>query len=154
MGLLMKIRWHKVSAYFRRKGLFLAFSHMIKRLKTIFKQDNLEYEFLPPALEIEETPASPLHRILIWVIFVIILSTFAWSYLGRVDVVAVARGKVIPDGRIKIIQPVETGVIRTIHVKEGQRIKEGQILIELDPTIKEADVTSSVKALSIYQIDT
>ncbi|MDQ7837511.1 MAG: HlyD family type I secretion periplasmic adaptor subunit [Thermodesulfobacteriota bacterium] len=126
---------------------------MIKRLKTIFKQDNLEYEFLPPALEIEETPASPLHRVLIWVIFIITLSTFAWSYLGRVDVVAVARGKVIPDGRIKIIQPIETGVIRTLHVKEGQRIKAGQILIELDPTIKEADVTSSVKALSIYQID-
>ncbi|MEW5949274.1 MAG: HlyD family type I secretion periplasmic adaptor subunit [Thermodesulfobacteriota bacterium] len=126
---------------------------MIKRLKTIFKQDNLEYEFLPPALEIEETPASPLHRILIWVIFIITLSTFAWSYLGRVDVVAVARGKVIPDGRIKTIQPIETGVIRAIHVKEGQRIRAGQILIELDPTIKEADMASAVKALSIFQTD-
>lgn len=117
------------------------------------RRDNLEYEFLPPAIEIEETPPSPIRRLLIWIIFVITISTFVWSYLGKVDEVAVARGKVIPDGRVKVIQPIEAGVIKAIHVQEGQRVKKGQILIELDPTINQADAASSAKTLSIHKAD-
>src|SRR3990172_1497055 len=127
---------------------------MVKKLKNMFKRrDNLEHEFLPPALEIEETPPSPIRRWLIWMIFIITISTFVWSYLGEVDEVAVARGKVIPDGRVKVIQPIETGVIKAIHVQEGQRVKKGHILIELDPTIQQADAASSAKALSIHRAD-
>lgn len=88
--------------------------------------------------------------VLIWIIFVIILATFCWMYFGRVDEVAVARGKIIPDGRIKVIQPMESGVIRAIHVIEGQRVTQGQLLIELDPTIKQADAESTSRALSIH----
>ena len=119
----------------------------------MFEKDNLEYEFLPSALEIEKTPPSPLGRVLIWMIFIIISLTFIWSYLGRVDQVAVAGGKIIPDGRVKVIQPMEEGVIRAIHVEEGQWVKEGQILIELDSTLKQADVNSNAKLLSIYKSD-
>lgn len=119
----------------------------------MFKNDNLEYEFLPHALEIEDTPPSPVKRILIWMIFGMVFLSFIWSYFGKVDEVAVARGKVIPDGRVKVIQPMETGVIRAIHVQEGQQVKKGQILIELDPTIKQADVESTAKALSIHVTD-
>ena len=126
---------------------------MLKRLKNHFKNDNLEYEFLPPSLEIEETPPSPIRRVLIWVIFILVIIAFTWSYFGKVDEVAVARGKVIPDGRVKVIQPMETGVIRAIHVQEGQMVKEGELLIELDPTIKQADVESSAKALSMHAAD-
>ncbi|MBI3379044.1 MAG: HlyD family type I secretion periplasmic adaptor subunit [Nitrospirae bacterium] len=126
---------------------------MLKRLKNHFKNDNLECEFLPPALEIETTPPSPVRRALIWLIFTLTIAAFVWSYFGKVDEVAVARGKVIPDGRVKVIQPMEIGVIKAIHVQEGQMVKEGQLLIELDPTIKQADMESSAKALSIYQTD-
>lgn len=126
---------------------------MLKRLKNHFKNDNLEYEFLPPSLEIETTPPSPVRRALIWIIFGLTISAFVWAYFGKVDEVAVARGKVIPDGRVKVIQPMETGVIKAIHVQEGQMVKEGQLLIELDPTIKQADVESSAKALSIHAAD-
>ncbi len=86
-------------------------------------------------------------------IFGMVFLLFVWSYFGKVDEVAVARGKVIPDGRVKVIQPMEAGVIRTIHVEEGQRVKEGQALIELDPTIKQADVASTAKTLSIHMTD-
>lgn len=126
---------------------------MLKRLKNHFKNDNLEYEFLPPSLEIEETPPSPIRRVLIWIIFILVIAAFTWSYFGKVDEVAVARGKVIPDGRVKVIQPMETGVIKAIHVQEGQLVKEGQLLLELDPTIKQADVESSAKALSMHAAD-
>lgn len=126
---------------------------MVKWFKDFFNNDNLEYEFLPPVLEIEETPHSPLSRVLIWIILIIVILTFLWSYFGHVDEVAVAQGRVIPDGKIKVIQPIEIGVIRAIHVKEGERVKEGQLLIELDPTIKEADVASTIKTLSIHRSD-
>lgn len=117
------------------------------------RKSNLEYEFLPVALEIEETPASPLGRILIWIVFLIVLSTIVWSYLGRVDEVAIARGKVIPDGRVKVIQPIEEGSIRAIHVEDGQKVKKGDLLIELDSTIKQADVDGLKKTLSIALLE-
>jgi len=123
---------------------------MFARLKSRFSQDNLEYEFQPHVVEIEETPRHPLSGMLIWLIFTMVILTFVWMYLGRVDEVAVARGKIIPDGRTKVIQPMESGVIRAIHVVEGQRVKEGQLLIELDPTIKQADAESTVKTLEIH----
>lgn len=116
-------------------------------------KDRLEYEFLPEALEIEETPTSPFGRILLWAIVLLTVAAFLWSYLGKVDEVAVARGKIIPDGRVKVIQPRETGVVRAIHVEEGQRVKEGDLLIELDPTITQAEVESTYRSLLINRYD-
>jgi hemolysin D len=63
-----------------------------------------------------------------------------WASLGTVDIVAVAPGKVIPNGRTKIIQPFEAGVVRAIHIHDGSTVKAGDVLIELDPTINAADV--------------
>ena len=63
----------------------------------------------------------------------------AWACVGRVDIVASAPGKIVPSGRTKVIQPFETGVVRAIHVSDGQSVKAGEVLIELDPTINQAD---------------
>ncbi|WP_426442479.1 HlyD family type I secretion periplasmic adaptor subunit [Bradyrhizobium genosp. P] len=63
----------------------------------------------------------------------------AWASFGTVDIVATAPGKVIPSGRTKVIQPFETGVVRAIHVRDGQGVKAGEVLVELDPTITEAE---------------
>jgi hemolysin D len=126
---------------------------MLKRLKRLITHDTLDYEFLPSALEIEATPPSPLRRAVVWIIFAITVGAIAWSCLGRVDEVAVARGKVIPDGRVKVIQPIEAGVIREIHVQEGERVREGQLLIELDPTIKGAESESATRMLAIHQAE-
>ena len=117
------------------------------------KPDNLEYEFLPPALEIEETPPSPLRRMLIWIIFSIVIFFFTWSYFGRVEIVAEARGKIIPDGRVKVVQPMEEGIVRAILVQEGQHVEEGEVLIDLDPTIKQADVESQGSSLRLQYLD-
>jgi hemolysin D len=82
-----------------------------------------------------------------------VVCAFVWSYFGKVDEEVVTRGKVIPDGMVKVIQPSDTGVIRAIHVEEGQRVKEGDLLIELDPTITQAEVESSGKSLAINRSD-
>ena len=63
----------------------------------------------------------------------------AWACIGKVDIVGVANGKIVPSGEVKIIQPLETGTVRAIHVHEGERVRAGQVLIDLDPTVAGAD---------------
>lgn len=98
-----------------------------------------ETEFLPAALEVTETPASPLGRAIAGVIILFFIIALAWAWFGKVDIIAVAQGKIIPSGRTKIIQPFETGVVRAIHVRDGQHVQAGDVLIEIDATINQAE---------------
>ena len=99
-----------------------------------------ELAFLPAALEIVETPPSPIGRAIGASIIALFAAALAWACIGTVDIVAVAPGKIIPSGRIKVIQPFETGVVRAIEVRDGQRAKSGDVLLELDPTINSAEL--------------
>jgi len=112
-----------------------------------------ETEFLPAALEIQQRPPSPAGRTILWSIMVFFCIAVAWAALGEIDIVATARGKIVPSGRVKIIQPVETGVVRTIHVREGQRVAAGEVLIELDPTVTQADVDRLHSEILTAQMD-
>ena len=58
---------------------------------------------------------------------------------GKIDIVASAPGKILPSGRIKVVQPFATGVVRAIHVQDGETVKAGDVLIELDPTMSNAE---------------
>ena len=113
----------------------------------------LEREFLPPALEIVETPASPLHGPVIWTTLVFVVAMIAWATLGRVDVVAMAPGKFIPDGRVKELQPLESAIVKAIHVKEGQRVTQGELLLELDPTLSAAELTANQDKYGFNQLE-
>jgi membrane fusion protein, hemolysin D len=99
-----------------------------------------ELAFLPAALEIVETPPSPIGRAIGVSIIALFAAAIAWACIGTVDIVAVAPGKIIPSGRIKVIQPFETGVVRAIEVRDGQRVNAGDVLLELDPTINSAEL--------------
>ena len=112
-----------------------------------------EREFLPAALEVVETPASPTGRVLGYVIVFFFAVAVSWAFLGRVDVIATAPGRIMPAGDVKVIQPVETGVVRAIHVQDGDHVKAGQVLIELDPTQTTADSTRVGKDLAQAQLD-
>lgn len=103
-------------------------------------RDSTERAFLPAALEIVETPPSPIGRAIGATIVTLFSLALIWACLGKIDIVASAQGKIVPGGRSKVVQPFETGVIRAIHVHDGQAIKAGDVLIELDPTISEAEV--------------
>jgi hemolysin D len=99
-----------------------------------------ELAFLPAALEIVETPVTPF----MWAIGGSIIALFclvlAWASFGKIDIVATASGRIIPSGRTKVVQPFETGVVRAIHVRDGQAVKAGDVLIELDPTMNQAEL--------------
>src|SRR5215468_12061420 len=98
-----------------------------------------ELAFLPAALEIVETPPSPIGRAIVYTVVAVFAAALAWASVGTVDIVAIAPGKIIPSGRTKTIQPFETGVVRAIHVRDGQSVSAGEVLIELDPTMNEAE---------------
>jgi hemolysin D len=96
--------------------------------------------FLPAAMEIEQTPASPASRAILWAILVLFTLAVIWAWFGKIDIIATAQGKVIPSERVKTIQPLEAAQIAAIHVREGQQVKKGDPLISLDTTVTEADV--------------
>ena len=98
-----------------------------------------ELAFLPAALEIVETPPSPIGRAIAAVITVLFCLALIWARWGMIDIVASATGKILPSGRVKVIQPFETAVVRSIRVQDGQVVKAGDVLIELDPTANEAE---------------
>ena len=71
------------------------------------KRDRLQYEFLPAAEEIVETPAAPLGALVVWLIALLLIVALAWSYFGKIDILAVANGKISAEGSTKIIQPAQ-----------------------------------------------
>jgi membrane fusion protein, hemolysin D len=103
------------------------------------RRDSNELAFLPAALEIVETPPSPIGRTIALIIVAFFCLAIGWSIFGRIDIVASAQGKIIPSGRVKLVQPFEAGVVRAIYVHDGETVKAGQVLIDLDPTMTTAD---------------
>ena len=100
----------------------------------------VENAFLPAAIELERTPASPLGRTTMLVIIALFVLAVVWASIGHVDIVAVAPGTVIASGKSKTIQPLETGQVAAIEVEEGQRVAQGQVLVQLDDTIALAEL--------------
>ncbi len=98
-----------------------------------------ETEFLPAALEIIERPPSPVGRATGATLIALFLTGLVWSVVGHVDIIATAVGKVAPSGKVKVIQPLESGVVRSIAVADGDRVRVGDVLVTLDPVQATAD---------------
>jgi len=132
---------------------------MLKKIKKYFDMDikgrlsPSEKEFLPAVLEVVEKPPSPAGRVVMWTIFSLIVLVVIWSVFGHVDEVAVAPGKLIPVGNVKVVQAEDKGVVKAIHVKDGDKVTQGQLLLELDTTISAADLASVKKMLVYYNLE-
>ncbi|MFO0773691.1 MAG: HlyD family type I secretion periplasmic adaptor subunit [Nitrospiraceae bacterium] len=94
---------------------------------------------MPAVLEVQQTPPSPVGRTILWSVMAFLALSIFWATIGQIDIVATAPGKIIPSGYSKVIQPYEAGVIAKIAVQDGQMVKQGDLLIELDPTQNQAD---------------
>ncbi len=95
--------------------------------------------FLPAALEIQAAPPPKWSRSLLWGISSLILMAILWASWAEIDIIATAQGKIVPSGQVKVVQPFETGVVKTIFIKEGQQVNAGDKLIALDSTSNQAD---------------
>jgi hemolysin D len=115
----------------------------------------LERQFLPAALEILDTPAPALPRAIVFTIVLALIFTIGWATIGRIDEVAVAPGKVIAADKTKVIQPAETAVVKRILVSDGQVVKAGQVLIELEAaaTATAADTARTREALMAARLE-
>jgi hemolysin D len=108
-------------------------------------------EFQPAALELQMRPPSPIGRAISITIAALFVVAIAWASLGDIDIVAIANGKIIPSERVKVIQPLESGKISIIHVKDGDAVVKNQILITLDTTQTHATLINIKQELANQQ---
>lgn len=98
-----------------------------------------ERDFLPTLLAITDSPPPRLPRLILLSVLVLLVCLLAWSVLGRLDIVASAEGRLVPESSLKIVQPADAGIVVDILVREGQPVAAGQVLMRLDPQLVEAD---------------
>jgi len=103
------------------------------------QRTSIEREFLPAALEIIDTPPSPVGRAVGLVIIAMTVAALAWSCIGKIDIISSAPGRIIARGKTKVIQPLEVGQVVAIHVADGAHVKAGDVLIVLNAAEAEAD---------------
>lgn len=122
----------------------------------LLKADPLD--FSAPLLRLQDKPPNPLGQRVLWVLLIFLAALIVWATFGQLDIVAVAEGKLIPQSYVKIVQPAEAGIVKQILVKEGESVRAGQILMQMDTLIAEADTKSLAadaarKRLSIHRIN-
>ncbi len=121
---------------------------------SIPKRDRrLQYEFLPAAEEIIETPAAPFGAVVIWLTTILLVLALAWAYLGQIDIVAVGNGRVSTEGSVKVVQSASYGVVKRITAQEGQRVHKGDVLVELDKTTAEKELVTTAQSLNIARAE-
>lgn len=101
-------------------------------------------DFSPALLRIQATPPHPKGRALLKAVIVLLAALLLWAIFGRLDIVAVAEGKLVPETYLKIVQPSDSGIVKEILIKEGESVEAGQVLMRMDALMADADA----KALS------
>ena len=117
------------------------------------KHSRSDKEFLPAALEILETPPSPIHTAFMMTICGFVVVALLWAYFGRIDIVAIAQGKIQPAGRVKVVQSVETGKVVGIFVENGATVKAGDLLVELDAGEARAEEAASLSGYLSFKAE-
>ena len=107
--------------------------------KIIHSTDAGALDFAPAILRAQHENAPPLPRIVLYIALALFGAMLAWACFGRLDIIAVAQGKLIPSSYVKIVQPAESGVLREILVGDGQEVKAGQVLLRMDTQVTDAD---------------
>lgn len=110
-------------------------------------KNNDYHDFKPIIAEIEDRPVNPIGTYFLWTIISLMVVVLLGLYFIKVDVVVTAQGKIVPLGDVKVMQPLETGVVTAIHIKEGDYVKKGDILLEIDPSVDTADLEGKEKNL-------
>jgi hemolysin D len=119
--------------------------------KLTFERD--EREFLPAHIEILQTPTSPMAVTILWAICLMFTAALTWAILARLDIHAVAQGRVQPNGRSKLVQPFDPGTVKNVLVQNGMGVKAGELLIELDPTEARAVADTALRDLEAMEAE-
>src|SRR5262245_48929028 len=109
-------------------------------------------EFLPEVLALSEERPSPLPRFVLWTVLALVGALGVWASVGKLDVVAVAEGRLVPKSQLRIVQPSEGGVMRELLVKEGERVRAGQVLARMGVRAPEADATTAQNEAALKRL--
>ncbi|RVU12478.1 HlyD family type I secretion periplasmic adaptor subunit [Methylobacterium oryzihabitans] len=101
-----------------------------------------DQEFLPAHLEILDTPPSPYVLVFTWCICIMFATSIIWSCIAKIDIHAVATGRIQPSGRSKVVQPFEAGKIQALYVSNGNKVNAGDTLAIMETTEADADLKS------------
>lgn len=112
-----------------------------------------ENEFQPAALALRDTPIHPAPRVAMAIIGALLTMAVVWACFGKIDIVATAKGKIVPTDEVKTIQSQDTAVVTAIHVVDGQQVKRGQPLLDLDATDAQANAAHAQSDLSATRIE-
>lgn len=115
-------------------------------------------DFVPGLLSIQESPPARLPRTVMYAVSALFLILLVWSVFGKLDIVASAEGRLVPQTYVKIVQPADAGIVQEILVKEGETVKAGQVLMRMDAKLAQADEKSvksdlALKSLQLRRID-
>jgi HlyD family secretion protein len=115
-------------------------------------------DFSPSLLRVQTQPPAPFASVMLRLLLILLFALILWAAFGKLDIVATAQGKLIPQTYVKIVQPFEQGMISEILVTEGQHVVAGQILMRLDTTMSDADGKAinadyRVKQIALRRID-
>lgn len=108
-----------------------------KKRQKDHQRDNLD--FSPGLLDVINQPPPPLSRWILYTIALLLFILILWAVFGQLDIVARAEGKLIPQTRLKIVQPFEGGRVAEIRVKEDEFVKKDQLLLVMDARLSDAD---------------
>jgi hemolysin D len=120
--------------------------------KTIHSTDAGTLDFAPAILRAQHENAPPLPRVVLYIALALFAVMLAWACFGRLDIIAVAQGKLIPGTYVKIVQPADSGVVREILVKDGEQVKAGQVLMRMDTQVSDADAATVDNDLHLRQL--
>ena len=148
-------RKHRAEAYttlfLRYKSIFLHYWQNRHLLGNRMLAEH-EAEFLPAALALQEKPISPAARLLAMVLIALVIAVVAWATVGKIDIIVNGTGKVIPSGYTKTIASVDVASVRALYVEEGQQVKEGDVLVELDSSTPDADRDKAIGDRGVAQL--
>lgn len=111
----------------------------VERQRISIRHDRQQLAFMPAAVEVTETPVAPTARFMIGLLCALVVGAVTWSWFAKVDTVGVAPGQLVPAGQIKTVRSLETAIIKTVHVADGDQVAAGQVLVSLDPAQQQAD---------------
>lgn len=120
-----------------------------------YKEQNAirrDFEFMPATIEVLERPPAPFSRIIVLVLVALAVFVITWAFVAQIDIVASGTGVVVPKGRVKVVQPLEPGIITEITVSDGQCVKKGELLVKMDSTESRADLKSLERELTTTRL--
>jgi len=122
----------------------------LRRFLNLKAQDRA---FAPDLIRLQEQAPVPLPRLMVWAVVALVCVMLAWASIGRLDIIAVAPGKLVPRSFLQIVQPFEAGIVRELLVREGDAVRKGQVLVRMDTSLSDADNRALTQELQLLALE-